>query len=290
MHRGLRQTLNEVRSNYWITRAQSFVKKVLSPCIVCRKLNSLSYVYPAHSDLPELRYDARYPFASTGCNQLGPLYVLPVYGADTAKMYKVFVIIYTRQSTRAVILDLVHSCSAQSFSQCFRKCIARRGCPALMISDNSASFVADETKEFASNHLIDWKFNVLFSPWTGGMWERLILCVKKCLKKTIGMHQINYIELQTLILEVEVILNNRPICSDYDDDISEVLSPNRLLFGRRLDMVNFQKIDEINSEEYNLKRRERHLEKMINIFWDTWRKEYVTSSRESHKCQKKLLR
>ena len=98
------------------------------------------------------------------------------------------------------------------------------------------------------------------------------------------MRQINYIEVQTLILEVEVILNYRPICSDYDDDISEVLSSNHLLFGRQLDMVNFQKI--VESEEYNLKRRERHLEKMFNIFWDTWRKEYVTFSRESHKCQK----
>ena len=138
---------------------------------MCRKLNSRSYVYPAHSDLPELRYDDRYPFASNGCDQLGPLHVLPVYGADTSKMYKVFVIIYTCAATRAVILDLVHSGSAKSFLQSFRRFIARRGCPALMISDNGAPFVADETKEFASNHLIDWKFNVPLSPWTGGMWE-----------------------------------------------------------------------------------------------------------------------
>ena len=139
---------------------------------MCKRLNGQSYLYPAHSDLPEFRYDDRYPFSSTGCDQLGPLYVLPVYGAEAAKMYKVYVIIYTCAATRAVILDVVHSCTAKSFLQSFRRFIARRGCPALMISDNGAQFIAEETKEFASNHMIDWKYNVPLSPWTGGMWER----------------------------------------------------------------------------------------------------------------------
>ena len=88
--------------------------------------------------------------------------------------------------------------------------MARRGCPALMISDNGSSFVAEETQEFVSNHLIDSKFNIPASPWMGGIWERLVSCIKKCLKRTIGVRQINFIELQTLILEIETILNNRP--------------------------------------------------------------------------------
>ena len=75
MHRGLKQTLNEIRANYWITRGRSFVKKVISPCVLCRKLNGRPFVYPGHSDLPELRYDDRFPFASTGCDYLGPLFV-----------------------------------------------------------------------------------------------------------------------------------------------------------------------------------------------------------------------
>ena len=76
-----------------------------------------------------------------------------------------------------------------------------------------------------------------------------------------------------MILEVEVILNNRPICADYDDDIDEVFTPNHLIFGRRLEMTNFQKIDKAEVEN-NPSKREKHLEKMINHFWDIWRKEY----------------
>ena len=64
---------------------------------------------------------------------------------------------------------------------------------------------------------IKWKFNIESAPWLGGMWERLVASVKKCIKIVVGIRRINYIELQTLILEIEVILNNRPIGVDYDD-------------------------------------------------------------------------
>ena len=285
MHRGVKQTLNEIRTNYWITRGRSFVKKVLSPCTLCKRLNGRPYVYPAHSDLPNLRYDDRYPFASTGVDYLGPLYVLPVYGSDNEKLYKAYIVLYTCASTRAIILEVVNSCNTKNFIQSLRRFMARRGCPSLIISDNGASFVADETQEFASNHFIKWKFNIPYSPWMGGMWERMVSCVKKCLKRTIGVRQINYIELQTLILEIELILNNRPICADYDDDIDEVLSPNHLLFGRKLDMINLKNSDELEGDD-NLNKREKHLQRMINHFWDIWRKEYVVSLRESHKCRK----
>ena len=165
--------------------------------------------------------------------------------------------------------------------------MARRGCPALMISDNGSSFVAEETQEFASNHLIDWKFNIPASPWMGGIWERLVSCIKTCLKRTIGVRQINFIELQTLILEIETILNNRPICNDYDDDIDEVLTPNHLIFGRRLEMMNLRRSNCGNDEEeVNWSKREKHLEKMREHFWNIWRREYVTSLREYHKSEK----
>ena len=246
MHRGVKQTLNEIRANYWITKGRNFVKKIIVPCTLCKRLNSRPYVYPGHSELPELRFDERYPFASTGCDYLGPLYVLPVYEIDKSKLYKTYVVLYTCAATRAVILEVVNSCNTKNFLQSFRRFIARRGCPALVISGNGSSFIADETQEIAANHLIKWKFNVACSPWMGGIWERLVSCVKKCLKRTIRMRQINYIELQTLILEVEVILNNRHICADYEDDIDEVLTQNHLIFGRRLEMINFQKIDEVS--------------------------------------------
>ena len=152
-----------------------------------------------------------------------------------------------------------------------------------MISDNGSSFIANETQSFASNHFIDWKFNVACAPWWGGMWERLVSCVKRCLKRTIGRKQLNYIELQTVILEIEVILNNRPLCSDYDDDTTDVLTPNHLVFGRRLETTQLENPEVTRSDDEDLSRRASHLKNLTNHFWDIWRKEYLNTLRDSHR-------
>ena len=189
-----------------MTKGRIFTKKVLFPCTLCKRLNGRPYAYPGHSDLPAMRFDDRAPFASTGCDYLGPLHVLPIYGKDSDKMYKAYVVLYTCAATRAVILEVDNSTNTKHFLQCFRQFISRRGCPALMLSDNGSSFVSRETQEFVANHFIDWKFNVACAPWWGGMWERLVSCIKRCLKRTVGTKQLSYVELQTFVLEIEGIL------------------------------------------------------------------------------------
>ena len=46
------------------------------------------------------------------------------------------------------------------------------------------------------------------------MSNRLVARNKRCIKKVIGTKRIMYAELQTLINEIEMILNNRPIGMD----------------------------------------------------------------------------
>ena len=49
----------------------------------------------------------------------------------------------------------------------------------------------------------------------------------------------NYIRLlQTVIREIELILNSRPLRVLYDDDMEQVLTPNHFLFGRKLNLEN----------------------------------------------------
>ena len=259
------------------------MKKVIGRCVVCKKLNARSYAYPGHSDLPALRFDDRLPFASTGCDYLGPVHVQPVYG-DRKRSYKAWIVLYTCMATRAVILDVVSTASAASFLQSFRRFIARRGSPAQMISDNGSSFAAEETQVYATNSFIDWKFNVPEAPWQGGAWERLVACVKSCLKRTIGRQRIDFVEMQTLVHEIETILNNRPICTDYGDDIEDVLTPNHLVFGRRLESTNIHRMDDQTEDKPN--RRAQQLERMLEHFWSIWRTEYLTSLRETHSSAK----
>ena len=81
-------------------------------------------------------------------------------------------------------------------------------------------------------------FNLNGAPWWGGFWERLVGMVEKCLKKSIGSKRLSFTELPTVLFEIENVLNNRPLCFMYDDDVSEVLTLNSLLYGRKLEFEN----------------------------------------------------
>ena len=48
-------------------------------------------------------------------------------------------------------------------------------------------------------------------PLVGGFYERLIGIIKSPLKKTLGKAKISYIEMCTIISEVEGNMNNRPL-------------------------------------------------------------------------------
>ena len=101
-------------------------------------------------------------------------------------MYKAWVVIYTCASTRAIILDVVHNYHSSTFINCFKRFIAKLGCSSTVISDNGKTFISEDTQTFVSNHFINWKFNVEKAPWWGGMWERLVSCVKRCIKNVLA--------------------------------------------------------------------------------------------------------
>ena len=41
-------------------------------------------------------------------------------------------------------------------------------------------------------------------------------------------------ELQVLLYEIKLVLNSKPLGFVYDKDLEEILTPNHLLFGRKL--------------------------------------------------------
>ena len=54
----------------------------------------------------------------------------------------------------------------------------------------------------------EWKFIPARAPWYGGFWERLIGLTKSALRKVLGRAQLSYLQLQTVLTEVEAILND----------------------------------------------------------------------------------
>ena len=83
LHSGVNDTLNEIRSRFWITRGRQFVKKSLHKCVVCRKVLGPSYKLPAPPHLPSFRVCGGPAFDNVGTDYAGPLYIKDPL--DTAK-------------------------------------------------------------------------------------------------------------------------------------------------------------------------------------------------------------
>ena len=155
-----------------------------------------------------------------------------MYHSD-GNMKKACIVLYTCTSSRAVHLDLVPNLSTQAFVKSFKRFIARRGVPKLGVSDNGSTFRNNELKGLLSEYNITWKFNVAKAPWWGGFFERLVKTTKRCLKKSLGTARVSDEELLTVVVEIEGILNSRPL-TYVDDELRNPLTPSQLIIGRRL--------------------------------------------------------
>ena len=54
-----------------------------------------------------------------------------------------------------------------------------------------------------------WRFNLEKASWWGGFFERLVRCVKRCLKKILKNAKLTYEELLTVVVVIECVLVNR---------------------------------------------------------------------------------
>ena len=72
---------------------------------------------------------------------------------------------------------------------------------------------------------IKWQYSVEATPWWGGFLERLVQTVKRSLRKILFRASVTYEELETVLVNVEGIVNSCPLTYIYDDDVEEVITP-----------------------------------------------------------------
>ena len=292
-HCGLRATLAELRSRFWVPRGRQVVKRVVGSCVVCKKHNGKAYGAPAQADLPEFRVQQSPPFSKVGVDFAGPL-----FAKEGSDMVKVYIALFTCCVTRAVHLDLVRNLSTPCFLNCLRRFTSRRGAPTLIVSDNAKTFKAaqkavkalynsKEVKSYLENNRLEWRFNLERAPWWGGFFERMVGLVKGCLRRVLGNAKLSFEELLTTLVEVEGNLNSRPLTYLYDEEVeTDVLTPSHLIFGRRLTSMPDEITNQVSDDEIGeVNRRFRYLARMRKHFWRRWRKEYLTNLREFHKVR-----
>ena len=130
-----------------------------------------------------------------------------------------------------------------------------------------------DSKNYLLDLRVEWNFNLETVPWWGGLFERLIKSMKQFLRKMVGQARLSYDEMHTAILEVESILNSRPLSYTMSENVEEPLTPSHLLCGRRLlslpDDLSYIQDEEEDFEltTESLQRRMRYLNNIINHFW-----------------------
>ena len=87
----------------------------------------------------------------------------------------------------------------------------------------------------------------------------------------------------TVISEVELTINSRPLDYVYNENLDEAITPNHLLYGRKINSSNTEICETVTT--INPSRRLKHMETLILHFWNRWRSEYLTSLREYQKLQ-----
>lgn len=299
LHNGTKETLTELRSQFWVIKGRSVVKRILQHCYICRRHEGKSYLVPPPPPLPAFRVQEAPPFTNTGVDFAGPLYIKSPGGGQS----KVWIALYTCCVTRAIHLELVPDMSAPAFLRSFKRFSSRRGLPALMLSDNGKTFEAaskvvmsvvssPEVQRYFDGVGLDWRFNVPRAPWWGGVFERLVRSTKRCLRKVLGQAKFSHDELLTALVEIEMVLNSRPLTYISADDLDEPITPSHLLVGRRL--MNYPDnlltasygLDsdcEVDGDGQKLNARLKHLNRALDSFWGRWRREYLLELREAHR-------
>ena len=54
-HNGVKETLNNLRQQYWIPKIRNFIKKLIYDCRLCQCFNGQPYCYPPMLPLPSSR-------------------------------------------------------------------------------------------------------------------------------------------------------------------------------------------------------------------------------------------
>ncbi|XP_069195602.1 uncharacterized protein [Procambarus clarkii] len=295
LHGGVLDTLTELRQQYWLPQGRQTVKSIIKSCVVCRRYDARVCPYPGPPPLPKERVVHIHPFETTGVDFTG---ALTLTGTKDKKPVKAYICLFTCATTRAVHLEVTPDMSAEAFLQAFCRFASRRSCPKLMISDNGSNLVAGEAclrkiwthpkvRTALTQRQCYWKFIPPRAPWHGGFYERMVGTVKRSLRKTLHRQKIDLQELQTVIIEIEARVNNRPLTYLSDDALQrEPLSPAHLMYGRPLktlvSLTDEEPEDPSYVKESDLVQRFKHLSGVISRWNDVWTREYLTALREYH--------
>lgn len=292
MHGENNLTASYLRHQFHIVRGNGRIKYLIRRCPRCIRFARQSHEQLMGS-LPKDRVNPHRPFLNSGVDFAGP-YTLKAYKGRCKKMVKSYVSLFVCFATKAIHLELVTDLTATAFLAAFRRFTARRGRCQRMYSDRGTNFVKgdkliiDEINKaqltWRTELEIDfaamgtrWDFNPPGAPHFGGLWEAGVKSMKIHLKKTLGTSLLTAEEFNTALVQIEGILNSRPLCPLNNDPNNFVfLTPAHFLIGESIVAPPERAFDCSPDSKHPIDRWQ-YIQKLRQLFWNSWKKDYLHS-------------
>lgn len=286
-HGGFAITLQNIRERYWIVNARKMVTSVIHKCITCFRFRK-KLLTQKMGNLPVYRLKETLPFTHSGVDYAG-YFEIKSSTRKNAPFIKGYIALFICLTTRAIHLELVSSLSTLQFLKAFKRFIGRRGIPQSMYSDNATNFIGaakeiqlsldqalkqkdHDINEFLLKNKITWSTIPARAPHFGG-WECGVKLVKHHLKRVLGNVKLCFEDFNTLIIEIEAIVNSRPLWSiPTKIDEFEALTPGHFLTFKNLTVLPEPNIDHISLNRLN---QYQFLQRLTSDFWKVWNKEYI---------------
>ncbi|XP_055623690.1 uncharacterized protein LOC129767094 [Toxorhynchites rutilus septentrionalis] len=281
--------MNTIRQKFWILGGRNLLRQAYHRCITCFRQKP-KLIQQMTADLPASRVNPSRPFSVTGLDYCGPVYTKALH-RKTAPT-KGYIAIFICFSTRAIHLELVGDLSTAAFIAALRRFISRRGKVQELHSDNATNFkgTANELQQlykmlkvndadrqlifnWCANSEINWKFIPPRASHFGGLWEAAVKSTKTHLLKQMGNTVVTLEEMFTLLAQIEMCLNSRPLTEMSNDpgDL-EALTPGHFLVGSNLQAIPESDLKQIPDNRLN---RWQLVQKRIQQIWRRWYPEYI---------------
>ncbi|GFY13856.1 integrase catalytic domain-containing protein [Trichonephila clavipes] len=241
-------------------------------------------------NLPSERVNLSSPFTIAGLDLCG-LILVKYKNQRKGALNKVYICVCICFSTKTIHLELLSDLTSDALIATLKSFTRRWGKCSKIYTDNATNFMGENSilkkfhklinfpdeilaKYFVSEN-IDWKFIPLKSPHFGGLWEAGVKSVKHHLKRAIGNLHFTFEEFETIMIQVEGILNSRPLTPlSSDADNFDVLTPGHFLIGRPITSIPEPNLIDVN--ENRLSRWEK-ITKVVQITWKKWKSDYLNT-------------
>lgn len=215
------------------------------------------------------------------------------------KTKKAYVCLFICLATKAVHIELASDLSTDTFLNCLKRFLSRRGSCKVIWSDNGTNYVGakhvlsefyslltssdykNKFRDWCNVSKIEWRFNPPSAPHMGGLWESQMRPIKSHLMKVIGQQILSYEELTTVLTQIEALLNSRPLCQlSSDPDTLSGLTPNHFLHANPLRDLPAK---DVSSSPSNRLKRFELLDQLVQSYWRRWKEEYLTTLQQREK-------